>query len=532
MTDNSTPTVHVVNQLGVDVEVNDLFETTSTLLGRVSANDAASLPAHHSISHLLVTAPEVVQGMTYRAFPTAVLVADEEDTEFAVTEDDLSAMKQAFAFIQYISAFPASDLAKHFLDLINPQQSLSQQKDAINEFFQHTPGFQKATWVAWHAIINWQTSTLAPWQGPYYLYTLNSAQGSDAATGVRLVAIVNIQEGAQDEQATIQLAGADGTVATGTPSYELVMDPTSGALVLKEQGTVPLSVSLQPAWLSLPQSSDTQSLAPAIGVALSGTVNNQQVTGTQQSRELPQAEAAKLLPSQVQGAASQRAAEFDKWFSKLSELVGMLVGIGMLYIMYKQWKEGHERPARGGEPEGGARERVDELSERITRSQQEVRAQIDQVPQLNREIAEARAEPIASRASQRALTEQTEAIHQQLRDAVELGAPDPSLEKMYETLKRIEGGQTEGFESLQAELSDLRAQVDQMLQERGDQVDAEMRQSLEDTRAATEQLAEQQQALQEDVERSLEPSPEAPEGEDTAIERMEPDPIEDFPFVE
>jgi hypothetical protein len=143
-----------------------------------------------------------------------------------------------------------------------------------------------------------------------------------------LVATLVIAASAQADSAVLTMAG------TNDQNTSVVMGG-DGTMQEQSQGTGNLSVILTPTWLNITQTSQQNGKTVTnyvIGAAFTGTINGEKVTGNLNQLATPS-------PSDSSKNAKDKNSANAFSLSTLTQLVGMLTGIGMLYYMAKGHKE-------------------------------------------------------------------------------------------------------------------------------------------------------------------------------------------------
>lgn len=335
----TNPTVTITHNLGYDVDIYDVFNNnantstgslTYTKLATVSNGASAQkVSTIHYVSQLQAMRTGNITALNnnyYLQFPVAVLPVSPfaDSNDFTLTSDMQQAMEGSFKFIKYTQANSSSQLAKNFRTALGDKTS---QKNAVNKFFQDTASFKKCTLATWTAVFSWQAQFTNPWQGTYYLYSLGSSSAG-STTAPALVATLVIVANAQADSAVLTMAG------TNDENTSVVMGG-DGTMQEQSQGTGNLSVVLTPTWLNIAQTSQQNGKTVtnyAIGAAFSGTINGEKVTGNLNQLAIPS-------PSDSSNKAKDKNSANSFTLSTLTQLVGMLTGIGMLYYMAKGHKQ-------------------------------------------------------------------------------------------------------------------------------------------------------------------------------------------------
>lgn len=332
MSSTDNPVASITNNSGSSVDIYDVFNPstdpkmqgplTYTKLATVSSGSTQQVQTIHFASQLQamftgnVTA---LSGTYYQQFPVAVLAVSPfaDSNAFTVTSDNQQSMVDSFKFIKYAQANPSSQLATQFRTALG---DTTNQKNAVNKFFQSTGSFKLCTLTTWTAVFTWQAQFTNPWQGTYYLYSLDKVPA--------LVATLAITASADNSSAVLTMAG------TNNENTAVVM-AGDGTMSEQNQGTGNLSVALTPTWLNVAQTSQQDGKTVSnyvIGAAFTGTTNGQKVAGNLNQLAIPD-------PSDNSKNANNKNAANGFSLSTLEGLIGMLTSIGMLYYMAKGHKE-------------------------------------------------------------------------------------------------------------------------------------------------------------------------------------------------
>jgi hypothetical protein len=497
------PKVTITNSTSIGVEIFDVFNNTNdakgtltyTSLGKIGAGESKDIQTIHAASQLQAMYTGQVAALNnnyYYQFPVAVIAVSilSDATSYSVTDDQKSAMENTFKFIKYTTANADSKLAKDFITAL----SSSNQKKAVNDFFAGSASFKQCTLVNWTAVVSWQTQFLSAWQGPYYLYN-KSTDGKD----IKLVGVVNIVSNETENSAKLTMADSDGNVSASAESTDLAM-AGNGSISEANAGTGNVSVSLNAVWLNVVNTKD-KSNNYVIGSSLSGTINGMQVLGTQQKMNFSGSSGS---GSGQQGKASNSG---DKLFNSIISIVGMLTGIGSMYIMYKQWKESGKQKSnevvnKSQDPKGD--------KENIEKQQQAVEEQSnksmmeDMGPRVTLEInvivvelpkAEAEA---AAASKQEHVEEEVMEEEKELEDEMEEVAPDQQVEDIAEELKDAEAKVEDGnLDGVQDELDSAKSGLDNEEADASAQFSEEEKAAIENEKAAVEENEEQAKDVEE-----------------------------------
>lgn len=326
MSDLTNPKATITNNSSVDVEVYDVFNPsgedkavlTYTHLGTVAKGETKELQTVHFASQLQAMYTgnvAAIGGKYYTQFPVAVMpivpIGTRKKTSHTITSDEQKSMEQAYLFQKYAVANPDSSLAKAFtVALADPDQTTT-----VNTFFAGTRNFSLATMAAWTAVVTWSSQFTCAWQGTYYLYSVPDKDSKDTPA---LTATVVITSTPDTDSAVLTMQGSsDGT--------SLAMNGTG--LEEANVGVGGVSVSLQPAWMNVVQTSDAGTRY-LIGTGMSGTVNGVNVFGTGDKRPDPK-------PADA-GSPSTSSSRWDNFFQmSFKDIFSLALGVITAYLFYK-----------------------------------------------------------------------------------------------------------------------------------------------------------------------------------------------------
>lgn len=539
------PKAKITNKLGIDVDIYDVYNTsgdpkgklTYTKLGSIGAGKTAEIQTIHFASQLqaMYTGKnDKLNGNYYYQFPMAVFGISmlKKQTEYLITPDDRAGMEQAFQFIKYTTANASSKISKDFVTALGNKE----QKKTVDAFFANTGSFKQCSMEKWTAVVAWQTQFTSAWQGPYWLYT--EEKGADGTSTVKLIAAISIASDAKSNEALLKMANTDGTVSPDAETTKLTM-AGDGSFCEENVGTGNVSVSLQPVWMNVTQTDSKGTTRYLIGSAMLGTINGIKVTGTQQSRTLPDSKTKGKTEAEKQAAERERERQFDRAFSKITSILGLLVGVATVIVMIKQMKSGHtqqrndaenkavkEKPDVDPEEVEKDQDRIDsdyesEIEREVEPSLSRTESNLSELPSLNSDLVEIEV--------QGRTEDMVDQQVDQLEEVLETEAPTDRLEKTAQDLYEVQQDVQEGrFEGVDERLEKIGDSVQTELQESGESMRNYERESLTDvqdaiqeTRSQTESVEKAQQE-QEDVQ---EQDPEQ-EIEDESFDEPDMDPVE------
>lgn len=539
--DKENPKAQITNNLGIDLDIYDVYnhsgdpkgKFTYTKLGVVKAGATQEIQTIHSASQLqaMYTGKnDKLNSKYFYQFPMAVMGIStlNKETAYTITEDDRSGTEQAFNFIKYTTANPASKLTKAFVAKVSEKK----QKEAVDAFFAATASFKQCTLVKWAAVAAWLTQFSSGWQGPYYLYAQQQEAGG--RTKVVAVAIVVVRSDEQYNDAVIIISNSNGAIGPNSQYQKLAM-VGDGSMAEENVGTGDFSVSLTPVWMNVIQTGDDNTTKYLIGSALAGTVNGINVVGTQQSRTLPDSKCQGMTDAECQAAKQESEREFDRTFSKVFTILGFLVGLGTMVVMMRQM-QGHAQQRNDVENKAveknpdATKDDIKDAQEKLDENQidDEVALELntretkisDELPKLNQDLKETiqrgRTEDLVDR--------QVDA----LQEVLETQAPTDKIESTAQDLSDVQQQIKDGkFDGVDAKVEKIGADIKQDLQEGAEklqeyEVDAltEVETDIKETKAendAIERAAEENEKLE-----GQDPDGEVP---DKTYEEPESDPL-------
>jgi len=440
---NTNPTATITNNLGFDVDIYDVFNPnantstqgplTYTKLATVSNGASAQqVQTIHFASQLQAMRTGNITALNnnyYLQFPVAVLPVSPfaDSNAFTLTSDLQQSMEDSFKFIKYTVANPSSQLATNFRTALGDKTS---QKNAVNTFFQGTASFKTCTLTTWTAVFSWQAQFTSPWQSSNYLYSLgsSSAGSTTGSSAPALVATLVIVSGAQGDSAVLTMAG------TNNENTSVVMGG-DGTMQEQNQGTGNLSVVLKPTWLNLSQTSQQDGKTVVnyvIGATFTGTINGQSVTGNLNQMAIPS-------PSDTSKKAKDKNSA--NWFSisSMTQLVGMVTGIGVLYYMAKGHKQAEAQKKNDVQKDAKNKPDAEKKENDVEAKYQEndVPLQRNKAEQLQSEVVP-KTQSAYRQVSQAADIQVKQATVEkqinELSDVLESGAPSEATENAAENL--------------------------------------------------------------------------------------------------
>ncbi|CVL06108.1 uncharacterized protein FMAN_03905 [Fusarium mangiferae] len=521
MSSTTNPVASITNNSGASVDIYDVFNPstdpkmqgplTYTKLATVPSGSTQQVQTIHFASQLQamftgnVTA---LSGTFYQQFPVAVLAVSPfaDSNAFTVTSNNQQSMVDSFKFIKYTQANPSSQLATQFRTALG---DTTNQKTAVNKFFQSTGSFKLCTLSTWTAVFTWQAQFTNPWQGTYYLYSLDKVPA--------LVATLAITASADNSSAVLTMAG------TNNENTAVVM-AGDGTMSEQNQGTGNLSVALTPTWLNVAQTSQQDGKTVSnyvIGAAFTGTINGQKVAGNLNQLAIPD-------PSDSSKNASNKNSANGFSLSMLEGLIGMLTSIGMLYYMAKGHKQAETQKKNDVEKDATSKKDAEDKVEKVEKDYQsesvpDVQAQASKVEATVPEVQQGykgvnQAQDIQGK---------TDTIRQQkesMNEVLEGGAPSPATEDTAINLAKASdevAGATDpnkSSEERDASLKDATTTLNKTsediqtaLKDQAEELPKEEAQKLEDASEAIDQTqkeADAEKEVQEEQEKENEESPE------------------------
>ncbi|KAJ4264408.1 hypothetical protein NW762_005607 [Fusarium torreyae] len=521
MSSTSNPVASITNNSGSSVDIYDVFNPstdpktqgalTYTKLDTVPSGSTKQVQTIHFASQLQamftgnVTA---LSGVYYQQFPVTVLAVSPfaDSNAFTITKDNQQSMVDSFKFIKYSQANPSSQLATQFRTALGDAKS---QKDAVNKFFQNTGSFKLCTLTTWTAVFTWQAQFTDPWQGTYYLYSLDKVPA--------LVATLAVTASAANSSAVLTMSGTNNE---NTP----VVMAGDGTMSEQNQGTGNLSVALKPTWLNVAQTSTQDGKTTSnyvIGAAFTGTINGQKVAGNLNQLAIPD-------PNDKSKNANNKNSANGFSLSTLEGLIGMLTSIGMLYYMAKGHKQAESQKKNDAEKGSKDKKEADEKVEQVEKDYQ-----ADSVPQVQEKAQDVEASvPEVQQGYKEAVQAQDiqskqDTIRQQeksLEEVLEGGAPSAATEDTAMSLAKAsdEVANAAKLETSPADrdaslndasttLNKTSEDIQTALKDQADTLPKEEAAKLQDAQEAIEQTQKETEAekeVQEEQEKQDEESPE------------------------
>lgn len=516
------PIVTITNQSGVDVEIFDVYNSnpggtkglyTYTALGKIASGANASITTRHFASQLLAihTGPvAAINNNYYEQFPVAVMavsILDDTSLQQTITADDKAGMEQAFLFARYASANADSKLTKQFVAALNT----TDQSTAVDTFFAGTANFSKVTMAAWSAVTTWQSQFLSAWQGPCYLY-----QNDTAAKTIKLIAVVNIASNASDSSARLYIAKTDGTYSASSQNTGIAQ-AGDGTINEAQVGESPVTLTLTPVWTNISTVGSDGTVTYAIGGAMSGTVNGIAVMGTGQKIDTSGS-------SSSTSSGSSAYESFSKLFSLTLSSLGTLISMGMLFIMFKQWRGEKTQKSDDivnkspdpkndkdniGKEQQASDQQVDAARQPEAQKQVEAtQASVDSLPATSQEITSTQQEIEA----RRTIEIQTGKITEVLKEA-------PPSDQMEQTVSEVMQAKTDLADGkVDASFSSLKDAGSSLVE-----LTSDVQNNMSEAQKA------QAEQVQKDIETSEEVQNKLEEQQQEAEERKAQDPADEIP---
>ncbi|KAH7209877.1 hypothetical protein DER44DRAFT_809532 [Fusarium oxysporum] len=523
MSSTSNPVASITNNSGSSVDIYDVFNPstdpkmqgplTYTKLATVSSGSTQQVQTIHFASQLQamftgnVTA---LSGTYYQQFPVAVLAVSPfaDSNAFTVTSDNQQSMVDSFKFIKYTQANPSSQLATQFRTALG---DTTNQKNAVNKFFQSTGSFKLCTLTTWTAVFTWQAQFTNPWQGTYYLYSLDKVPA--------LVATLAITASAENSSAVLTMAG------TNNENTAVVM-AGDGTMSEQNQGTGNLSVALTPTWLNVAQTSQQDGKTVSnyvIGAAFTGTINGQKVAGNLNQLAIPD-------PSDNSKNANNKNAANGFSLSTLEGLIGMLTSIGMLYYMAKGHKQAETQKKNDVEKDATSKKDAEDKVEKVDKDYQaesvpEVAAQAEKVEATVPEVQQAYKEVVQAQdvqSKQDTIREQEKSME----EVLEGGAPSQATEDTAMNLAKADkevskaadpntspAERDSALSDASTTLTQTSEDIQTALKDQAEELPKEEADKLKDAQDAIDQVQEEAQAEKENQEEQEARDEESPENE-------------------
>ncbi|KAH7210745.1 uncharacterized protein BKA55DRAFT_529354 [Fusarium redolens] len=520
---SNNPVASITNNSGSSVDIYDVFNPstdpkmqgplTYTKLATVSSGSTQQVQTIHFASQLqamLTGNITALSGTYYQQFPVAVLAVSPfaDSNAFTITSDNQQSMVDSFKFIKYSQANPSSQLATQFRTALGDTKS---QKDAVNKFFQSTGSFKLCTITTWTAVFTWQAQFTNPWQGTYYLYSLDKVPA--------LVATLAITASAANSSAVLTMAGTNNE---NTP----VVMAGDGTMSEQNQGTGNLSVALTPTWLNVAQTSQQDGKTVSnyvIGAAFTGTINGQKVAGNLNQLAIPSS-------SDSSKNANNKNSANGFSLSTLEGLIGMLTSIGMLYYMAKGHKQAETQKKNDAEKDSTSKKDAQDKVEKVEKDYQaesvpEVQAQAQKVEATVPQVQQGYKEVVQAQDIQ----SKQDTVRQQeksLEEVLEGGAPSQATEDTAVNLAKASNEVAKAADpntspaERDAALSDASTtltktseDIQTALKDQAEELPKEEAEKLKDAQDAIDQVQEEAQAEKENQEEQEQRDEESPEKE-------------------
>ncbi|TVY79203.1 hypothetical protein Focb16_v009523 [Fusarium oxysporum f. sp. cubense] len=523
MSSTGNPVASITNNSGSSVDIYDVFNPstdpnmqgplTYTKLATVSSGSTQQVQSIHFASQLQamftgnVTA---LSGTYYQQFPVAVLAVSPfaDSNAFTVTSDNQQSMVDSFKFIKYAQANPSSQLATQFRTALG---DTTNQKNAVNKFFQSTGSFKLCTLTTWTAVFTWQAQFTNPWQGTYYLYSLDKVPA--------LVATLAITASADNSSAMLTMAG------TNNENTAVVM-AGDGTMSEQNQGTGNLSVALTPTWLNVAQTSQQDGKTVSnyvIGAAFTGTINGQKVAGNLNQLAIPD-------PSDNSKNANNKNAANGFSLSTLEGLIGMLTSIGMLYYMAKGHKEAETQKKNDVEKDSTSKKDAEDKVKKVEQDYQaesvpKVQAQAEKVEATVPKVQQGYKEVVQAQDVQ----SKQDTIRQQeksMGEVLEGGAPSPATENTAMNLAKADkevskaadpktspAERDSALSDASTTLTKTSEDIQTALKDQAEELPKEEADKLKDAQDAIDQVQEETQAEKENQEEQEARDEESPKKE-------------------
>ena len=338
--------VTITNQLSVPLDIYDVFNPASsgqtapylyTKLGTIAAGATGTVTTIRQVSQLEAmytgTISELL-GWYYYQFPIKLMSGTQfsfgnpPPLSYTIADADRESMIQSFLFHKFAMANPDSALTKNLNAALK-----STDPTAVNTFFAGTQNFKSCTLSSWNAVMTWLTMFTSGWQGPYYLYL--TAPDSPPQNYVPvLIGTLNIVSTDSASSATLTLCNQDssGNLHPLSPAQTSTVVMAGDGTMVDQNPGQDATATLTPVWVNTIQTTmnGNQSQTSYIsGPTVTGTVAGKKVVSTQTL--MP-------LPSQTQSSNSLASgwSIFSQSFGTLCQVVGLIVGMAMLYQMAKQ----------------------------------------------------------------------------------------------------------------------------------------------------------------------------------------------------
>jgi|GEM_PF-3214130 len=463
---SNNPQVTITNNSGVDVDIYDVYnpsgkadQYTYTKLDTLKKGVSKVVQTIHMASELLaVDSGDITLAKVKfheEMFPVAVFSASALDTpplKWSMTADDYTGAKQSFLFAKYSNANPDSKIVKTFNAAL--KKATDDKGKAVDAFFKGTANFPKATYVSWIQIINWQTQSLSPWQGTYYLYNVPKADEK-----LELLCVVAITK---DGSGTVYVADSNGNYQGN--QHSTIEQSGDGHIVTS--GDMSLNLSVRPIWSNIRSVSSKGAVRYGIGGALIGTFNGTQVSGSGRKYDL----------SSIGNGSSNTLDNYLKWQAAVGGMFGNLVSFAMLVIMFKEFqmkkKDAKDKVVNDAkDPESNR----DKIKEEQQKAEDEVKA--EEEPKIE-------AQEQTEQADSSQLPEQRREVDD-AQDRIEIGdAVDSARDKVDDLLREVPPSDA------------IEEAIGKAVEARNDARDGDMEAAFEDISSASEIINKEAQSAE------------------------------------
>lgn len=343
--------VKITNHLSVPVEIYDVFNPAAsgqtvpyqyTKLGTIAAGATDTVKTIREVSQLEAmytgTVPDLL-GWYYHQFPVKLMSGTQfsfgnpPPLSYTINESDWKSMIQSFLFHKYAMANPSSALTNNLTSALK-----SSDPTSVNQFFAGTKSFSACTLSSWNAVMTWLTMFTSGWQGPYYLYEeapSNPPQGYSPS----LVATLNVVSSASGNSATLVMSSEDssGKVTPLSPAQNSTVVMAGDGTMVDQNPGEDVSCTLTPVWMSVTQTAMKNNQPQTTYVT--GPV----VTGTVAGTKVVSSQTVIVPPAQSSDSSSSGGFFSSQTFSIICEVVGLLVGIIMIYELAEKRLSGKSK---------------------------------------------------------------------------------------------------------------------------------------------------------------------------------------------
>lgn len=520
--------VTITNNLSVALEIYDVFNPSQngeavafqyTKLDTIAAGETKDVTAIRKVAMLQAMYTGTVtelENTYYYQFPIKIMSATQfsfgtpPPLVYTIEETDKKSMIESYLFHKYAMSNPNAVLTKNLNAAIEKGDS-----DAINTFFSGTKNFSNCTLSSWNAVMNWLSMFTSPWQGMYYIY--ESAPANVSASYVpNLLGTLSIVSSADENSAVLTMCTQD---SKGNPVYSDPKQETK--VIMNGDGTLgdknpgmDVSISLTPVWMNVlvTEKQDGKSVSNYVPqTTLSGTVAGKKAVSTQTAKQLP----GKPKSDEHKGFPFEFLDSY--YFSKISQIVGFIVGVGMLYEMMKSKNNTKEKAKEEAKEEAKSeteynnkvetieKNTASEISEEFTSQKTTIESNAQTIETAQAEVSQNIQKDTMNEAIDSEATQLQEKIMEQMQNGdVPTNKFEEEFQKMQESLQDIKTELENGnIESAKSKLDATMESASKTIESHGNQMKEWESESLTKTTEALNDAAAEAQSIENAQKESL-----------------------------